>query len=163
MYLRVGIKRQPLANERQPVGEVERAKARAWIVARKLYCLAWRRKTEKAFQEIVQRDGPVVNTAPDHTALKSEFQVFSRPEADLFHVDPWVDWIGMARERPDHKVIAEGASNIRKSRNVQRLDSIDAERVDILGIIGVGHACTDSRPQPIVLLSERDLVVQKMA
>src|ERR1019366_7187330 len=102
-----------------------------------------------------------VPAAPDHAAFESKFQVLGRPEADLLNMYPGVDRIGMAGQRSNQKVIAEGACNIRKARNVQRFDSVDSERVDIFGVVGIGHASAESRPQPLVLFSERDFVVEK--
>jgi hypothetical protein len=37
MHFRVGIEREPIADERQPVGEVECPKMRAWVGGTELY------------------------------------------------------------------------------------------------------------------------------
>ena len=107
-------------------------------------------------------DRLVVFAAPDDGALEAEFQILRGPEADLLHMDPGVDGIDVAPERTDQKLIAEGAGEAGEPRNVQRLDAVDVEGIDVLGVVGVGKGATLSRPQPLVLLAERNYVVENL-
>jgi hypothetical protein len=93
----------------------------------------------------VQVDGLVALAAPDHGALEAELEVRGGPEADLLDVHPGVVGIGVAFQRSNQKLIAEGAGEIGEQRNVQRFSAVDAEGVDILSVIGVGHAAAQLR------------------
>ena len=104
--------------------------------------------------------GCVVPAAPDYGALETKLEVRQGPEADLLDMDPGIDGVGVAFERADEEVVAERAGEPGKKRNVQRLDAIDAEGVDVLSVVGVGHAAADGGSEPIVLLAERDFVVE---
>src|SRR5579872_2570739 len=181
MHLRVRIEREPVANERQAVAEVEGTKAGTWIVAPVFTISGWRRKAQKTLQEGVNRNRCVPLPSPDRGALKSKFKIVRRPETDLFQMFPWVSWIdhvgkarvaairicwvrhvSMASELSDQKLITKCTGDPGEQRNIQRLDAIDVERINILGIIGISHTTAEPRSKPIVLLSEGKLVVEYM-
>ena len=109
----------------------------------------------------MQVDRLVALAAPDHGALEAELQVRGGPEADLLNVYPGIVGIGVAFQRSNQKLIAEGAGEQGEQRNLQRFDAVDAEGVDIFGVVGVGHAAAHSRAQPVVLLAEGNLVVEQ--
>ena len=67
----------------------------------------------------------------------------------------------MAFERPNQKLIAKRAGEIGEQRNIQRFSSVDAEGVDIFGVVGISHAAAEAGAQPVVLLAEGDLVVEQ--
>ena len=158
MHFRVRVEREPFADEGQPIREIECAKACAGIIAAVFGVATGRRQADKTLQKSVNGYGRVSLAAPDHRALKAEFQIFRGSEADLLNVYPgiaWIDYvgqieiqaagidrighIGMPMKPTDQEVVAERPCNPGEQWNVQRLDAIDAEGVDILGVVGVGH------------------------
>src|ERR1035441_3643001 len=160
MHFRVRVEREPFADEGQPVGEVEGAKARAGVVGAVLDSRAWGGKAKERLQEGVEGDGLVPLATPDHGALEAEFEVFRGPEADLLDMRPGAEGIGVAFERADQKIVAEGAGEPGEQRNVERLDAVDAEGIDVLGVVGVGHAAAQAGPEPVVLFAEGEYVVE---
>ena len=93
------IEREPIADEREPVGEVKGAKARPRIIIAKLVDRADAGgRAEEASQKTVNRDAFMALAAPDHGALEAEFEVFRGPEADLLDVDPGVARINHVRQ-----------------------------------------------------------------
>ena len=100
-------------------------------------------------------------SSPDDGTLEAKLKVFGGPEADLLDVNPRIVGIGVAFERSNQKLIAEGAGEQGEQRNVQRFDSVDAEGIDIFRIIGVGHAAAQSGAEPVVLLAEGYFVVEE--
>ena len=139
-------------------------------------------KAEEAAHEVVKCDGLVTLSSPDYGTFKTELQVASGLEADLLDVDPGVAgidhigligggcsgfivevWhIGMPPERPYHNIVAEISDEPGEERDVDRLDTVDTERIDVFRVVGVGHSATQSRPQPVVLFSEGDFMVEKV-
>ena len=178
VHLAVGIEGEPLAQEGQPVGEIEGAEACAGIVGAELLVCGRRGDTEEALQKRMQSDWPMAFSAPDDRALKAEFQILCRSEADLLKMHPGVariDHVGLSCTRirrignvrvavqtTDHEFVAKRSGHVGQPGNVQRLDAIDAERIDVLGVIGVRKSGAHGRPEPLVLLSERELVMENV-
>src|ERR1039457_1173570 len=160
MHFRVRVEREPFADEGQPAGEVEGANARAGVAGAVLDSRAWGGKAEERLQEGVEGDGLVPLATPDHGALEAEFEVFRGPEADLLDMRPGAEGIGVAFERADQQIVAEGAGEPGEQRNVERLDAVDAEGIDVLGVVGVGHGGSLAGAEPFVLFAEGYLVVE---
>ena len=113
---------------------------------------------------------PVALSAPDDRAFKAEFQVLCRSEADLLKMHPGVAWIDHIRlpgtgirrignvrvavQTTDHEFVAKRSCHVRQPGNVQRLNPIDAERIEVLSVIGIRKSAAHARPEPIILLSE---------
>ena len=151
VHFAIGVEREPVAEVREAIGEVESAETSTGVVAAILDLSAWRRKAEEAFEKGMQSNRSVALAAPDHGAFKAEFEILGGTEADLFKVHPgvaWVDhieliWTGIpgvghisvAMETADEELVAKWSGDIREARNMQRLNPIDAERVDIFRIV----------------------------
>src|SRR5882757_4744220 len=105
-----------------------------------------------------QRDGRVVNTAPDDGALEAEFKVWGRLERNLFRVRPRADRHVMTLERPHKKVVADETRNARDVRNIERFNPVDPKAPDVLRIVAPGHATAHARSIPVVHFSKGDLV-----
>ena len=43
---------------------------------------------------------------------------------------------------------------------MQGFNAVDAEGVDVFGVVGVGHAAAEAGAEPVVLLAEGDFVVE---
>ena len=118
---------------------------------------------------------------PDHGALKAKFKVIGGPEADLLDVYPgvaridhvgdacrwvgfvrWIGHIGVPAEFADHKIVAKRPGEQGEQWNVERLDAVDAEGIDVFGVVGVGHAAAQPRSKPVVLFAEGDFVIEEV-
>ena len=121
------------------------------------------RQTEETSQKSVEGDRLVALAAPDHSALEAEFQVLRWPKADFFDMNPGIDGVGVAFQRPHHEIIAERAGDPGKPRHIKRFDAVDAEGVDILGIVGVGHGAAQPRPQPVILFAKGNFMFEQWA
>src|ERR1700691_2579426 len=161
MGLGIGVEREPFPHKRKPIRKVECPKAGTRIAGRKL-AHSWGGDTEEAPQKCVQRDGLVVLASPYYCALKAELQVLGGLEADLLHMHPGVVGKDMALQRADQELIAEWAGQVGQHRNVERLNAVNSERINILSIVGVGHARSQAGSQPVVLFAEGDLVIEVM-
>ena len=162
VHFAIGVEGEPVAQVGQAIGEVERSETRAGIVAAEFLSPRNVGEAEEAFQKAMQRDGDVSLAAPDDGALETEFEIFGWAEADFFDVDPRVVGLSVALERADEKVVAERAGEIGETGNVQRFDAIDAKRIDILSVVGVGEGSAQSGPKPVVLLAKGDFVIEKV-
>ncbi len=162
VHQRVKIEREPVAEAGKAVVEVECAKARAGIIGAELYRCSRRSQAEEPLQKRMEVDRLVIFAAPDDGALEAEFQVLCGAEADLLHMDPGVDGIDVAAKRTDQKLIAKRAGEAGEPRNVQRLDAVDVEGIDVLGVVGVGKGATLCRPKPLVLFAERNYVIEHL-
>src|SRR6266567_5555499 len=179
VHLAIRVEREPVAHERQTIRKVECAKSRAGIVPAELDVWLRRRNAEEAFQEGMQSDRNVSLASPDNRALKAKLEIISGAKADLFHVHPGssrvdgIDRIGICgigrvgyeivtMQAAYQKLVTEGARNARKQRDAKRLHPINLKSVDVLGVVEVCKRCALSRPEPLVLLAERDLVIQDM-
>ena len=45
---------------------------------------------------------------------------------------------------------------------MQRLNPIDAERIEILSVIGIRKSAAQTRPEPVILFAERNLVTENV-
>src|ERR1039458_3304120 len=78
MHLRGGVKREPVADEGQPVREGKSAKARSGIVATILGVAAGGGEADKTLCKSANGDGRVALATPDHGALEAKFKVIGR-------------------------------------------------------------------------------------
>src|ERR1017187_9660515 len=98
--------------------------------------------------------------APDHGSFEPKFEILCGPEADLLNVHPGIIRRYVTFERSNQEVVAERACEIREPRDMQRLNSVDAKRIDVFGIVGVSHSAAESGSKPIVLLAKRNFVIE---
>ena len=73
--LHVRVERQPVARERQTIGEVEGAKTGAGILRPVSFSGISRVGAEKASQESVKGDRRVTLTTPHHRTLEAELEI----------------------------------------------------------------------------------------
>ena len=156
----IRVKSQPVSQVGQSVGEIEGPQARAWIIAREFFSTGDILKAEEAVQERMQGDGRVPFASPYGEAIESELEIAGRFEADLLHVDPRIVWIRVSLQAAHEEVVAEWAGNAGKTGNIQRLNAIDLEIVNILGVIAPQHGCALVGTQPVVALAERNFMVE---
>src|SRR6185437_1581457 len=179
-YFAVAIKCEPVANERETVRKIECAEARARIGAAVLLCATRRGDAEKAAQERVQVNGFVTFAAEQGRALKSEFEVVRRPEADLLDMDPriagrnhirlsgrvarvsGIRHQSVAAERSDKEVITHRANDAGEPGNIKRLNSVNLKSIEVLRVVGKSKRTAFGRPEPFILLAERKHVVQEL-
>ena len=68
----------------------------------------------------------------------------------------------MTLQRSDQEFIAKWTGDVRQPGNPQRLDPVDIERIDILGVIGIGESGAQAGAHPIVLFTKRYFVIEDM-
>src|SRR6185312_1895293 len=150
---RVGVERDVVAQEGQAPGEVEGAPASAWVVPAQFFSESGVVDVEKALQEGVQRYRFVAGgyrevrlyttvtfAAPDDGALKAKLKVRRGRECEHLRVHPRVFRTGMAFQRANEEVVANGTEERREIRDVPGLHSVDAEGVDVFGVVAPPHA-----------------------
>jgi hypothetical protein len=71
--------------------------------------------------------------------------------------------VGVPVKAADYELVAEWAGDVGETGDVEWLDAIDAERIEIFSIIGVGEAATETGPKPVVLFAEGDFVIEEMS
>ena len=106
----------------------------------------------------MQRDGYVALAAPDDGSLEAELKVVGRAQGKHLRVHPGVVRKGVALERADEEVIAQSAEEVAEVGDVHRLDAVDAERVDVFGVVAPGHGTAGGRSLPGIGFAGRDLV-----
>src|SRR5690348_5588161 len=111
VHERIGVQRDPVAQKRKPVGEVEGSQARAGIIWRRLLGAAHVLEAEKAVQERVQGDRRMALSAPDRQSVETELQIPRGLETDLLHVDPRVVRVRVTFQASDEEVVAERPRN----------------------------------------------------
>src|SRR6266567_3092647 len=118
-------------------------------------------------------------STPDGGTLESELQVLRRTEAHLLYVDPGVTWSDRIRHQlscrrwitrvgnesvpvqaADQEFIAKRSCDVRQPWNAQRLNPVDVERVNILRVVGISEAATESGTHRLVLLADRYFMPQ---
>ena len=100
--------------------------------------------------------------APDHGALKADLDIHGWLERDLLHVYPGFVGVGMTLEATDEKVVAEWPGNSRQAGNAKGFDAIDAEGIDVLGVVAPREGAALGRPQPCVGFAKGNLVAPEV-
>ena len=81
MHLRVRVERKPVADKREPVGEIESAEAGARVFRAGFDRAIRSGKTEETIQKGMEGDWLVALAPPDYRALEPHFQVPSWTES----------------------------------------------------------------------------------
>lgn len=162
----VGVESDVVAEKRQTPGEAEVAEAGAGIVARVLLGGGGVIDVEEALEEGVESDGLVARgaralAAPDDAALEGELEVGGGAEGEHLRVHPGIVGDGVAFEGANEEVVAGRTQDAGDERDVERLDAVDAEGVDVLGVVAIGHGSAVARPKPGVGFAKGDFVVAK--
>ena len=109
-------------------------------------------------EELGNRDGRVAGTAEDNGALETELKVDCWAEREGFGVDVGVIRVGVALEAAVEEVVADGTEEAGDEWNMKRLDAVDAERVDVLGVVGPCQGAAVGWSEPCVVFTARELV-----
>ena len=158
MVFGVGVQRRPLANKRQAIAEVESTEACARIIAPQLLANIGVIGVEEALKKSMNGNGFMTLAAPDHRPLKPEFKIVGRLEAEAFGVGIVGVWGSVAFETADQEFVTHGSQNLRDEGNIKRFDSIDAEVINVFGIVAIAHASADARTPPVIALAEGNFV-----
>src|SRR5665213_2922682 len=144
----VGVEGDVVAHKREAPGEVEGAEAGAGVVAADLFGEGGVVDVEEALEEGVDGDRSVALAAPDDGALEAELEVRCGSECEHFGMDPGVVGVGVALQGADEEGVTDGSEDSGEIRDVPGLDAVDAEGVDIFGVVAPGHAAAESRAHP---------------
>src|SRR5882757_1419062 len=112
MRLGVRIERDVVAQEGQPIREVERTEAGARVVSRELLGGVRIVYIEEALEKGVQRDRLVPCTAKDNGPLKPELKVRGRGELKRIRMHPWVVRICVPLQAAIEEVIAHRSEDL---------------------------------------------------
>ena len=158
----VGVEGCVATDEREAVGEVERAEACSWVVAGVLLGRAGIVHVKEAVEELGDGDGRVACAAEDDGALEAELEVDGRAEGKGLSVDIRMIRRGVALEAAVEEVVAYWAEEAGDEWDVHRLDTVDAEGVDVFGVVRPCHAGTVGGAEPCVVFASGELVPEKM-
>jgi len=89
-----------------------------------------------------------------------KLEVLRGLEGEHLGVDPVVVGRGVAFEAAVEEVVADGAEQAREVLDAEGFDAVDAEGVDVLGVVGPGHGAAHGGAEPRVGLAAGDFVAE---
>src|ERR1700679_2766869 len=101
-------------------------------------------------------------TGKDDDSRESKLKVSRRFKTELLRLHPRLIRINPALQIAQKSLVAEGACQSGKQRNVKRFHAIDAKRVNRFGVVAPCHAPTLTRPPPVFAFADRNLVVRQV-
>src|SRR5579871_3213838 len=110
----------------------------------------------------MQRNRLMSFATPDDRSLESELEVHRGTEGKHLSMHPGAVRQTVPLKAADKEVITHGPQQPGQQKNMQRLYSVDPERIYILCVIRPGHRPTCSRPKPRILLASGDLMAQQV-
>src|SRR5579859_3966913 len=90
---------------------------------------------EKSLQKGVQVHRLMSRASEDDRPLEAELEVRGWTEGEHLRMNIGMVWVRMPLQAAIEKVVAQRPGHPRDKWNMQRLDPVDAERIDVLRVV----------------------------